>query len=118
MKMKIIHAAKAAGAVIALSFALGAYAQASSTDEMASAPATSTPSSKAANRALVKKVRHALSRTKGLDPTHIYVKAVNGNITLTGNCISQQEIDLAGQTAQNVAGVASVRNLLSVKTPR
>ncbi|WP_322011116.1 BON domain-containing protein [Paraburkholderia sp. J12] len=122
--MKAIHVAKAATAAVALTLAIGAYAQASSADAgtMAPAAATAAPASpkaaKAANRALVKKVRHALARTKGLDPTHIYVKAVNGAVTLTGNCISQDQINLAGEVAQKVEGVTSLTNGLSVKTPQ
>jgi hyperosmotically inducible periplasmic protein len=120
--MKAIHVAKAATAAFALTLALGAYAQASSADANATAPAAAAPASpkaaKAANRALVKKVRHALARTKGLDPTHIYVKAVNGAVTLTGNCVSQEQINLAGEVAQKVDGVSSLTNSLSVKTPQ
>lgn len=117
--MKLIHATRAAATALVLAFAAGAHAQAGSEAQPAAAAAAPSPkAAKAANRALVKKVRHALARTKGLDPSHIYVKAVGGAVTLTGNCTSQQEIDLAGSVAAKVAGVASVRNALSVKTPR
>lgn len=114
--MKLIHAATAAGAVIAMAFAVNSYAQASAPTD--AAMTASAPASKTANRALAKKVRHELARTKGLDPTHIYVKVVGGAVYLTGSCASQQEIDLAGGAAQKVDGVTSVSNKLSVKTPQ
>jgi hyperosmotically inducible periplasmic protein len=118
--MTLIKAAKATTATIALALALGAHAQGSdATADATTATATASPkAAKAANRALVKKVRHALARTKDLDPTHIYVKAVDGVITLTGDCISQEQINLAGDVVQKVDGVTSVNNKLSVRTPR
>ncbi|WP_027820619.1 BON domain-containing protein [Paraburkholderia bannensis] len=118
--MKVIHVAKATTVAFALMLAMGAHAQASDAqaNSMPGATAASRKEMRVANRALTKKVRHALARTKGLDPTHIYVKAVNGAVILTGNCVSQDQINLAGEIAQKVDGVTSVANKLSVKTPR
>lgn len=122
--MKLIQVAKATTAAFALTLALGAHAQASDTsannNAAAAAPApTSAKASKAANRALARKIHRALSKTKGLDPTHIYVKVASGGVvTLTGSCVSQDQINLAGDTTQKVDGVTSVSNKLSVKTPQ
>jgi hyperosmotically inducible periplasmic protein len=118
--MKLMQVAKATAVTVALTLNLGAQAQgsAASADNTTAAAPVSPKLGKAANRALVKKVRHALARTKDLDPTHIYVKAVDGVVTLTGNCVSQQQIDLANASAQKVDGVLSVSNKLSVKTPQ
>jgi hyperosmotically inducible periplasmic protein len=118
----LIQVAKATTAAFALTLALGAHAQASDASadsSTAAAPATSAKASKSANRALAHKIHRALSKTKGLDPTHIYVKVTNGGVvTLTGSCISQDQINLAGDTTQKVDGVTSVSNKLSVKTPQ
>jgi hyperosmotically inducible periplasmic protein len=46
------------------------------------------------------------------------VKVVGGAVTLTGSCISQDQINKAGDTVQKVDGVTSVSNKLSVKTPQ
>lgn len=118
--MKLIQVARLTTAAFAVTLALGAHAQASDTSadqSMAAAP-TTAKSSKSANHALAKKVHRALAHTKGLDPTHIYVKVVNGVVTLTGSCETQQQIDLAAGAAQGVDGVSSVNNKLSIKTPR
>lgn len=114
--MKNLNIVKVAGGVaIALVFALQANAQ---TSDTASSPtAAAAPASKAANRALAKKVHHALSRTKGLDPTHIYVKVVGGAVTLTGSAETANQINLAIKAAQGVDGVTAVKNGLTVRSP-
>ncbi|MFP6560784.1 BON domain-containing protein [Paraburkholderia sp. B3] len=118
--MKLIQVARLSVAAFALVLAAGAHAQASgtSTDTTTAAAPALPKASKAANRALAKKVHRALSRTNGLDPTHIYVKAVNGAVTLTGSCESQNQMDLAVQAAKGVDGVTLVKNELSIKTPQ
>ncbi|MFP6562403.1 BON domain-containing protein [Paraburkholderia sp. B3] len=117
--MKLIQVARVTTAAFALTLAMGAHAQASDTsaNNAAAAAPTSAKATKAANRALAKKVHRALARTKGLDPTHIYVKVANGVVTLTGSCDSQQQMDLAVEAAKKVDGVTSVSNGLSIKTP-
>jgi hyperosmotically inducible periplasmic protein len=118
---------KAVGLAAVAAFSIGAHAQsgnaaasgamaASQPETSAASSGTASPASKAANRALAKKVHRALAKARGLDPTHIYVKVRDGAVTLTGSCTSQDQIDLAGKTAQGVAGVSSVSNRLSVKT--
>jgi hyperosmotically inducible periplasmic protein len=80
----------------------------------ASTAASAAVSIKTANRALAKSVRRTLGRTKGLDPTRIYVKASNGVVTLSGNLRTQAQIDLAASTASAVAGVVSVSNRITI----
>lgn len=110
--MKSVDFLKAIGGVAAVVFALNVYAQAS--DAAPAAPAAT--SSKAANKALVKQVRRALARAKGLEPTRIYTKAVDGVVTLTGSVPDQSQIDIATQAAQGVQGVTSVQNKLTVRS--
>ncbi|CAN7774519.1 BON domain-containing protein [Caballeronia sp. LjRoot31] len=113
--MKSMEIVKALGCIAAVLFTLNAYAADSGTSETPSTAAA--PSTKALNRALARKVHGALSKKKGLDPTHIYVKAVGGAITLTGSAVNQAQIDLATEAAQNVEGVTSVTNKISVRAP-
>jgi hyperosmotically inducible protein len=113
--MKALNIMKVAGGITAVVFALHVNAQAS--DAAASPAAAAAPLSKAANRALAKKVRHALARTKGLDPTHIYVKVVSGAVSLSGSAETEGQIDLAVKAAQGVDGITSVKNGLTVRSP-
>jgi osmotically-inducible protein OsmY len=113
--MNALNIVKVAGGVAAIVFALQVNAQASDSD--ASPAAVAAPASKVANRALAKKVRHALARTKGLDPTHIFVKVVSGAVTLSGSADTEDEINLAVKAAQGVDGVTSVKNGLTVRSP-
>jgi len=109
--MKSVDFLKAIGGAAAVVFALNVYAQAS--DAAPAAPAAT--SSKAANKALVKAVRKALAHAKGLEPTRIYTKAVDGVVTLTGSVPDQSQIDIATTAAQGVQGVTSVQNKLTVR---
>jgi hyperosmotically inducible periplasmic protein len=112
--MKTRHIVHALGASLLVLSIGAAHAQAS--DAMtASAPAA--PSAKAgkkqvraANRTLAKAVRKALYSTKGLVASNITVLARSGVVTLNGTVPEQGQIDLAGQAAQGVSGVTSVKN--------
>lgn len=118
--MKSANVVKGMCGLAAIVFALSGYAQSSAPAADAasmSAPAPSAKATRAANRALAKRVHRALARTKGLDPTHIYVKVVGGDVTLSGSCETQQQSDLAGKTVQGVSGVTSVSNKLAVRSP-
>jgi osmotically-inducible protein OsmY len=89
-------------------------------DASAAAPTTSstTPTAKStriANRQLAKKVRAALSKTKGLDITSIAIRARGGSIALSGSVPDATQIEKAGTVAQGVAGVTSVKNDLTVR---
>jgi len=103
------------GALIVLA-SINAYAQ--SSDAMAASGTMAAPSAKstkAANRALQRTVRKALSKTKGLSVANITVRARSGAVTLEGSVPEQEQIDLATQTAQGVPGVTSVKNALTIR---
>ncbi|WP_321965267.1 BON domain-containing protein [Paraburkholderia sp. J7] len=119
-KLELTSVIKSTVVVFVLTLAMGAQAQeaASAVDPTTAAAPASLKAQKAANHALVKKVRYVLARTKGLSPANIYVKAVDGSITLTGNCVSDDQVALAGYATQRVEGVTSVNNRLVIRTPR
>jgi osmotically-inducible protein OsmY len=115
--MKAFPAIKMIGGALVVLASLNAYAQTSDAAATA-APAASAPTTKqvrAANRALQRKVRGALAKTKGLTVSNITVRARDGAVTLAGSVPEQQMIELATTTAQNVAGVTSVRNALTIR---
>ncbi|WGS53432.1 BON domain-containing protein [Paraburkholderia sp. D15] len=115
--MKAFPAIKMIGGALVVLASLNAYAQ--SSDATAMAPATASAATgkqaKTANRALGRKVRSALSKTKGLSVANITVRARGGAVTLAGSVPEQEQIDLATQTAQGVAGVTSVKNALTIR---
>lgn len=71
---------------------------------------------KAADRALQKSVVRALSKTKGLRAATITVRAHNGAVILEGTVPEQSQVGLASQAAQEVEGVTSVTNALTLST--
>lgn len=94
------------------SAAMGAYAETNG----ASAPAPqSTKTSRAADRALSKKVRMAMIKANILDTTTISVRAKNGSVTLEGSVSDQSQIERAGEVARTVSGVNSVDNALTIR---
>ncbi|CAM2188011.1 hyperosmotically inducible periplasmic protein [Paraburkholderia sacchari] len=110
--MKIAFACALAAAVVFTS--VSAYPQEGS----ASVPTNqSTKAGRAADRALSKKVRTALVKAKIVDSSGITVRAKNGSITLEGSVREQSEIEHAGEVAQSVSGVTSVRNALTIRQP-
>ena len=115
--MKSVDFLKALGGVVAVVIACNTYAQ--SSDAMGSSGAAmAAPSAKAvkkADRSLGRKVRSALSKTKGLSVTNITVRARGGAVTLAGTVPEQPQVDLATQAAQAVPGVTSVKNALSIR---
>jgi osmotically-inducible protein OsmY len=114
--MKAFPVIKMVGGALIVLASLNAYAQSSDAAAPAAASsATSTKETKSANRALGRKVRSALSKTKGVSVANIVVRARGGAVTLEGTVPEQQQIDLATQAAQGVAGVTSVKNALSIR---
>ncbi|WP_429316985.1 BON domain-containing protein [Paraburkholderia sp. GAS448] len=91
---------------------MSAYAQ---TDTTSTPAPQSTKSSRAADRALSKKVRTALIAAKIVDTPTISVRAKNGSVTLAGSVREQSEIERAGEVARAVSGVNSVDNALTVR---
>ncbi|AFT89674.1 BON domain-containing protein [Paraburkholderia phenoliruptrix] len=116
--MKASTAMKMIGGALIVLASLNASAQSS---DAAAAPAAAASSAatgkqaKAANRALGRKVRSALAKTKGVSVANISVRARGGAVTLAGTVPDQSQIDLATQAAQGVAGVTSVKNALTVR---
>lgn len=116
--MKAFPAIKMIGSALIVLASLNAYAQSSDAAAPAAASASASPTAKqtkAANRALGRKVRTALSKTKGLSVANITVRARGGAVTLAGTVPEQQQVDLATQAAQGVAGVTSVKNALTIR---
>jgi osmotically-inducible protein OsmY len=117
--MKAINAIKLAGSALLIAASVHAYAQAS--DAAPAAEGTTAQakqqykSAKAANRALQKKVRAALSKAKGVSVANITVRARDGAVTLQGTVPEQAQSDKATEVAKGVAGVTSVKNALSIR---
>ena len=108
-----------ATSVLVASISMSAYAQGDD-DKTSSAPAAAGTSGaktiKAANRALQKEVVRALTKTKGLRSSAITVRANQGAVTLEGTVPEESQMDLATHAAEGVAGVTSVRNMLTLST--
>lgn len=85
---------------------------ASAVTEVSGAPAHTL--GKAADRKLVRRISAVLARIKGLDSTRILVQSRDGNVTLSGSVTESSQITLAGNAAQGVNGVKSVRNLIRI----
>jgi len=118
--MKLANVLKMTCTVFAVAFACQAYAQASGAADATATPASPAPSAKktvrTANHRLALAVRHALSRTKGLDVARVVVLARSGKISLNGSMPTQDQVDKAADVAKNVAGVSSVNNQLTAGT--
>jgi hyperosmotically inducible periplasmic protein len=114
--MKAFPAIKVIGGALIVLASMQAYAQSSDAAAAPAAPAaTSTKATKQADRALGRKVRSALSKTKGLSVANITVRARSGAVTLAGTVPEQGQVDIATQAAQGVAGVTSVKNALTIR---
>jgi osmotically-inducible protein OsmY len=117
--MKAFQAIKMVGGALIVLASINAYAQSSDAAAPAAPTAASagprSTSAKKADSALGRKVRTALSKTKGLSVANITVRARGGAVTLAGTVPEQPQIDLATQAAQGVAGVTSVKNALSIR---
>jgi hyperosmotically inducible protein len=98
------------------------YAQSSEPEAGTSGQAASMPMaspthampSKAADRALAKRVRRTLAHTKGLNMSGLVVLVKHGRVALTGTVPSSDQIGKAAQVAGSVPGVTGVRNDLTV----
>lgn len=115
--MKALQAIKLISGALIVIASVNTYAQ--SSDAMAASGTMAAPSAKstkAANRALQRKVLKALAKTKGLTTVNINVRARDGAVTLIGQVTDQGQSDLAAQTAQGVPGVTSVKNSLQMHT--
>jgi hyperosmotically inducible periplasmic protein len=70
---------------------------------------------RAQNRQLAMNVRHALTKTKDLTGSGITVLAKGGVVTLDGTVPTDDQIQLAADTASHVTGVKSVKNNLTMR---
>ena len=113
--MKAFPAIKMIGGALVVLASLNAYAQGSDAAATAATTAPTAKQTKAANRALQKKVRATLARTKGLMVGNIIVRARDGAVTLEGSVPEQAQIELATNAAQGVAGVTSVKSALTIR---
>ena len=118
--MKAIQAIKIVGGALVVAASLNVYAQAS--DAAVASGAMAAPSTKeqskatkAANRALQKKVRGALAKAKGITVANITVRARGGAVVLQGAVPEAGEIDHATEVAKSVEGVTSVKNALTIR---
>jgi hyperosmotically inducible protein len=110
MRLNRIPTAICVTAAFAL-FASGAVlAQASDTATATSADQPVHSS----NHKLTRAVQHAFARTRGLNSTHIAVRATNGVVSLSGTVPSVDQVAKAESVAQGVPGVVAVKSLLSV----
>ena len=117
--MKAFQAIKMVGGALIVLASVSAYAQtsdaAATAAPMAASAAPNAKSAKKADRALGRKVRSALSKTKGLTVSNITVRARGGAVTLAVTVPEQPQGDLATQAAQAVPGVTSFKNALSIR---
>jgi len=121
--MKLLRTAKLMIGVAAVSASFygnaqsGASAPASaSAPAMASAANGGKTSSKAADRALRRKILTALADTKGMRAAGITVRATDGDVLLEGWVPEVAQIEQATRVAQGVPGVKTVRNTLTLST--
>jgi hyperosmotically inducible protein len=115
--MKLANVLKMTCTVFAVAFACQAYAQASGAVDATASPAPSAKKTvRSANHRLALAVRHALSRTKGLDVARVVVLARSGKISLTGSMPTQDQVDKAASVAKDVPGVSLVNNQLTAGT--
>ena len=118
--MKTVGMLQVLGIVMSIASVSSAYAQSQSNtptatmDSAASAKA-SQRSARKADRKLGSDVRRALSKTKEITATNIFVRARDGVVTLTGSVPDNMQIERATQVANGVAGVTSVINKLSLQ---
>jgi osmotically-inducible protein OsmY len=112
--MNAIKMIKSACCALVVVASVNVYAQSSGNSAAASAVPVAK-SAKAANHALGKKVRAALTKTRNLSATNITVQAHGGAVILEGTVPDASQVDLATTAAKGVSGVNSVDNRLSIK---
>ena len=116
--MKLINGVCVLSLIVSLGAMTTAYAQSSDPTPTANAALGATADKKSARKAdrkLSTDVRRALSKTKGIDVTNIFVRARSGAITLTGSVPESVQIGEAETVARGVLGVTSVANKLSMQ---
>jgi osmotically-inducible protein OsmY len=114
--MKVINTLKVASGALILVASINAWPQASESATTSTPPAAegSAKSARQANRALSKKVLHALSKG-GVSTSRINIIAKGGAVTLAGSVADANQISKAADIAKTVPGVTSVKNVLTFK---
>ncbi|WP_168789680.1 BON domain-containing protein [Paraburkholderia aromaticivorans] len=118
--MKAIRTFKLMGGALIVMVSINTWSQtsesaATSTQSgMAAAGEGSAKATRQANRALSKKVLHALSKG-GVSTSRMNVVAKGGAVSLAGSVTDATQIDKAGELAKGVPGVTSVKNSLTLK---
>jgi len=103
---------------LGLTVASGVCAESVSTTPTSDTTATAKASQKSIRKAdhkLGADVRRALSKTRDITATNIFVRARSGVVTLTGSVPESAQITRAEEIARGVAGVTSVNNELSLQ---
>ncbi|HTH62572.1 MAG TPA: BON domain-containing protein [Paraburkholderia sp.] len=117
--MNAIKILGTASGTLIVAFSLNAWSQtsepadSSTQSNMSSGAGTSAHATRQANRALSKKVMHALSGGH-VDTSRVNVVAKGSAVTLVGSVPDPAQIDKAAAVAKGVPGVTSVKNSLSV----
>jgi hyperosmotically inducible periplasmic protein len=114
-----------AGAVLFALASVHAWAQpdasavnaAPNTAAIAASSAATPQNTRAANRALRRKIYSAIVKHKEISAGDISVVAKGGAVTLNGTVVDAMQIDKVAEIAQGVPGVTSVTNKLTVKRP-
>jgi osmotically-inducible protein OsmY len=120
--MKMTKTFMLVGSALIVVASINAWSQTSEPAAASAQPGTaatgegSAKATRQANRALSKKVLHALS-TGGVTTSRMNIIAKGGAVTLAGSVTDPTQIDKAGEIAKGVPGVMSVKNSLTLKEP-
>ena len=117
--MKMLRIIPLLGVTISVAFSSNAYAQSGGTlaasEVVAPLPTKDGQTSvRKADRKLSSDVRRALSKTREIEMTNVFVRARSGAVTLTGSVPESAQIARAEETAKGVPGVTSVVNKLAM----
>lgn len=110
--MKCFPLLKTAAAAACVAFALNAGAQ--TTSGTVPSGSSETIGQHVDDATITTKVKADLLSAKNVKSQHIHVKTRKGVVSLTGSVPTAEDRDNADQVAQNVTGVASVKNHLKV----
>ncbi|WP_027794641.1 BON domain-containing protein [Paraburkholderia acidipaludis] len=114
--MKHTLTLKTAAGIACMTFALAAAAQTDTNGSTAPAASSETMGQHVDDATITTKVKADLLAAKNVKSEHIHVKTRKGVVSLTGTVPSAEDRDAAKQVAENVDGVASVKDHLKVAT--
>jgi len=116
--MKVNAVLQAMGGAFALAIALNVCAQPSSSAAASGVGIASNAQAKAAkmaNRKLRHDILRALSKTPGLSNERISVRVSGSAVILSGSVPAVDQIQKAGDAVQQVPGVTTVTNKISMR---